>query len=195
MPCQTADESTGTLYTLNGIGTMLSGTRWNPRGLAPCPSCGSVIQIKWFGIAFGIRALGTYRVLYTRPEAFSGRFIARRLKDDPVTRSTPTNTLSRTEAARPLAPETVQTLPPSLPTMGDNVERYAAFSRRVLAFLIDSMITGGLFALILFIFKMVALYAPTSETRALMGSTSLGLFCIVAWLYFAKHRGLSKRSH
>ena len=81
---QTTDEHPGTVYSLNAIGTMLMGTRWNPKGLDPCPDCGSVVQKKWYTFGVGIKPLGTYRILYLKKGLMESDFLGRRLKDDPV---------------------------------------------------------------------------------------------------------------
>jgi len=81
---ETTDESTGNVTAVNGIGTMLMGTRWRAKGLHPCPVCGSVVQTKWATFGVGIKPLGTYRVLYTKQGLTTSRFFSRRLRCDPV---------------------------------------------------------------------------------------------------------------
>lgn len=83
---ETTDEFPGTISSVNAIGTMLMGSRWNPKGIDPCPNCGSVIQKKWITFGVGIIALGTYRILYFKKGITESDFIGRRLKNDPVNR-------------------------------------------------------------------------------------------------------------
>lgn len=83
---ETTSETPGNMTTFNGIGTALMGTRWRARGLAECPACGSVVQTKWFTFGFGVKPLGTYRVIYTKKGLTTSRLFARRLRDDPVGR-------------------------------------------------------------------------------------------------------------
>ncbi len=85
---ETTDESPGSVSTTNGIGTALQGTRWREKGLDPCPVCGSVVQQKWRMFGWGVKPLGTYRILYVRGGIFSKRYFGRRLKADPVQRKT-----------------------------------------------------------------------------------------------------------
>jgi hypothetical protein len=81
---ETTDESPGSVSTMNGVGTALQGTRWSAKGLDPCPACGSVVQQKWRMFGFGVKALGTYRILYVKHGVFSNRYFGRRLRNDPV---------------------------------------------------------------------------------------------------------------
>jgi len=83
---QTTGETPGNMTTFNGIGTALMGTRWRARGLNACPTCGSVVQTKWFTFGFAVKPLGTYRVIYTKKGLTTSRLFARRLHDDPVGR-------------------------------------------------------------------------------------------------------------
>lgn len=83
---ETTDETPGNMNTFNGIGTTLMGTRWRTRGLHLCPACGSVVQTKWVAFGFGVKPLGTYRVIYTKRGLTTSRLFARRLRDDPVAR-------------------------------------------------------------------------------------------------------------
>ena len=81
---ETTDEAPGKVYSLNAIGTMLMGTRWNPKGTQLCPNCGSVVQQKWVTFGVGIVPLGTYRILYLRKGFMENDFVGRRLRNDPV---------------------------------------------------------------------------------------------------------------
>ena len=81
---QTIEESPGTVYSLNGIGTMLMGSRWRVKGKEECLDCGSVIQHKWMTFGIGIAPLGTYRILYLRQGLMESDFLGRRLRDDPL---------------------------------------------------------------------------------------------------------------
>ena len=83
---ETTDETPGNMTTFNGIGTALMGTRWRTRGLQECPACGSEVQTKWFTFGFGVKPLGTYRVIYTKRGLTTSRLFARRLRNDPVGR-------------------------------------------------------------------------------------------------------------
>ncbi len=83
---ETTEESPGSVSTTNGIGTALQGTRWREKGLDPCPVCGSVVQQKWYMFGWGVKPLGTYRILYVKEGIFSKRYFGRRLKADPVQR-------------------------------------------------------------------------------------------------------------
>jgi len=83
---ETTDESPGNANTINGIGTMLMGTRFFQKGLNPCSKCHSVIQTKWFTIGFGVNPLGTYRILYTKKGIITDKYHGRRLKNDPYRR-------------------------------------------------------------------------------------------------------------
>jgi hypothetical protein len=83
---ETTVETPGNMTTFNGIGTALMGTRWRTRGLQECAACGSVVQTKWFTFGFGVKPLGTYRVIYTKRGQTTSRLFARRLRDDPVGR-------------------------------------------------------------------------------------------------------------
>lgn len=79
---ETTDEIPGNINSVNGIGTMLMGTRWSQKGLNPCPQCQSVVQIKWFTFGFGIKPLGTYRIRYLKQGIMNSKFFGRRLKND-----------------------------------------------------------------------------------------------------------------
>jgi len=69
----TTDTSSGSTYTLNGIGTKLYGRA------EPCSICGSVRQTLWFCFIFvPLIPLGKYRVKYMSPGRFASRKIVQR---------------------------------------------------------------------------------------------------------------------
>lgn len=79
---ETTPESPGNVNTLNGVGTMLMGSRWSQKGKKPCPECSSVIQTKWVTFGIGLFTMGTYRILYTKKGILTSKFYGRRLKSD-----------------------------------------------------------------------------------------------------------------
>ena len=64
----TIDDSAGSTYTLNGIGTKIYGAK------DPCSECGSTIQTKWFVVLYiPLIPLGKYRTKWCNPFQFFSR--------------------------------------------------------------------------------------------------------------------------
>lgn len=70
---ETTEQSSGSAYSLNGVGTSLYG--WGE----PCPQCNSVVRTKCFCIFLPLIPLGTYRVKFSTPAQFVSRRLVRRL--------------------------------------------------------------------------------------------------------------------
>jgi len=82
---ETTDQSSGSTYTLNGVGTSLFG--WE----RPCPQCNSAVRTKCACLFFiPLIPLGKYRVKFSTPQQFISRKLVRRLTrlpPPPVTQS------------------------------------------------------------------------------------------------------------
>jgi hypothetical protein len=71
---ETTEQSSGSTYTLNGIGTSLFG--W----AQPCPQCSSAVRTKCICVFFiPLIPLGKYRVKFSTPQQFISRRLVRRL--------------------------------------------------------------------------------------------------------------------
>lgn len=70
---ETEPTSSGSVATLNGVGTRLLG------GRGRCRVCDSVVQTKYFCFGFPLVPLGRYRVRYVTPT----EYLSRRLRDRP----------------------------------------------------------------------------------------------------------------
>jgi hypothetical protein len=73
---ETTDESPGDTRTVNFIlGTRLIGH--DDR----CPTCGSVLQTKWWQFFLPLIPVGKYRVIYIERALLRNRYIGRRLRE------------------------------------------------------------------------------------------------------------------
>ena len=71
---ETSDQSSGSTYSINGVGTSLFG--WDQ----PCPQCSSAVRTKCACLFFiPLVPLGKYRVKFSTPQQFISRKIERRL--------------------------------------------------------------------------------------------------------------------
>ena len=69
----TTEDSAGSTYTVNGIGTQIYG------GKDPCRECGSRIQTKWFVVLFiPLIPIAKYRTKWCRPDQYYSRKLLRR---------------------------------------------------------------------------------------------------------------------
>jgi hypothetical protein len=87
---ETTSESPGDCMMTAGMGgTYLSSGRWSNKTKDLCPTCGSIVQIKWSVRPLSMRATpeGTYRMLYLK-KGIAGitadRYVGRRLIQDPI---------------------------------------------------------------------------------------------------------------
>jgi hypothetical protein len=72
---ETTSESSGSVSSVNGSGTMLYGNKH------PCPSCRSTVKRLFFTIFFiPVFPAGKYRVIYSSGGFLSGTFHSRRLR-------------------------------------------------------------------------------------------------------------------
>ena len=71
---ETTEESVGTVFSVNLIGTHLWGDS------DPCSACGSIVQRKWLCIMMPLVPLGKYRVIHLGHWFMSSKFIGRKLK-------------------------------------------------------------------------------------------------------------------
>jgi hypothetical protein len=64
----TTDESAGSTYTVNGIGTTIYG------GKDPCNECGSKVQTKWLVVFFiPLIPIAKYRTKWCTPSQYYSR--------------------------------------------------------------------------------------------------------------------------
>jgi hypothetical protein len=92
---ETTSESPGDCMVAAGMGgTYLSSGRWSNKIKDRCPTCGSIVQIKWSAGPLSMLFMratpeGTYRMLYLKkgiPGITADRYFGRRLIQDPLRR-------------------------------------------------------------------------------------------------------------
>jgi uncharacterized RDD family membrane protein YckC len=183
---QTTSETPGNIHSVNGIGTMLSASRWYSKEADRCSQCGSVVQIKWISFGVGLKPLGTYRVLYVK-KGVSGftasRFFARRLANDPFNFSAMQAGVSATAQppAQSQSAETGQLNRAQSAAINPSV--LASFPARVAALLLDVVISGLLCAPLMALVEAGSRRA--SAPADIVMSSSLGLMFLVQLFYFA----------
>ena len=95
---ETSDQSSGSTYSINGVGTSLFGRE------QPCPQCNSAVRTKCACLFFiPLIPLGKYRVKFSTPQQFISRKLVRRLPRLPMTQS-PFAAPAATYVALPNAP-------------------------------------------------------------------------------------------